>query len=221
MMSEEVEKSSGPGNKPIKVTLVGDSGVGKTCILMTLLNNKFPEEEAPSYYENCSTLKAGRDGSFEVPYTMNISGTEIMLGLTDTIGTDKYRRFREIFSVNTDMFLVCFSVTDPESFENVKNNWLTEIKLLTPKAPFILVGTKSDLREDKEHMKENKKTPISIQHGIKMGKIFGAKAYVECSSISNIGIQELFTTVVMVLYPELFQKNDDETKKDRSFCVIS
>lgn len=221
MMSEEVEKSTGPGDKPIKVTLVGDSGVGKTCILMTLLNNKFPDEEAPSLYENCSTLKAGRDGSFEVPYNMNISGTEVKLGLTDTIGTDKYRRFREIFSVNTDMFLVCFSVTDPETFENVKNNWLTEIKLLTPRAPFILVGTKSDLRDNEEYLKESKKTPISIQQGIKMGKTFGAKAYVECSSISNIGIQELFDTVVMVLYPELFQKNDEEAKKDKRFCTIS
>ncbi|OWF45464.1 cdc42 homolog [Mizuhopecten yessoensis] len=191
--------------RKIKVTAVGDCGVGKTCLLMTYATNKFPDSDVPGLYECSQTVKAGRSTSFEVPVEMQFNGCKYSIGLTDTIGSDEYRRIRELFTVGTDIFLVCFSVTEPDTLTNVKQNWLSEIKILAPKATFVLVGTKTDLREDetvKKRLKEKDQKVISIQEGIKCAKTFGAKTYVECSALNQIGLKEVFETVVMVTSPE-------------------
>ena len=46
------------------------------------------------------------------------------------------------------MFLVCFSVTDQVSLDNVDSKWIPEVSHHCPGVPIILVGTKADLRED-------------------------------------------------------------------------
>lgn len=46
------------------------------------------------------------------------------------------------------MFLICFSIVNPSSFENVRAKWYSEIKYFCPNTPIILVGTKLDLRDD-------------------------------------------------------------------------
>lgn len=208
--------------KKIKVTAVGDSGVGKTCLLMTYATNKFPEGEVPELYEHM-TIQAGRSNSFEVPVVVDVDEQQYKLGLTDTVGLDEYRRMRELFTVGTDVFMVCFSVTNPGTLENVKKNWLTEIRILAPKASFILVGTKTDLREDQSKLDElqsrNEKV-ISIQDGIKVAKAVGAKTYVECSAVNSIGLKEVFETVVKVATNTLSQKKPNGDKKP-SACVLS
>ncbi|KAK3092444.1 hypothetical protein FSP39_002917 [Pinctada imbricata] len=187
--------------RKIKVTAVGDSGVGKTCMLMTYVNNQYPKEgRVPSLYEN-NTVKAGRSESFEVPINIEVDSVSYVLGLTDTIGEDEYRRLRELFTAGTEVFLVCFSVTEPETLENVKKNWLTEIKILSPKGKFILVGTKIDRRDDQDilkQLKEQNKKVITTLDGVKIANSVGAKAYVECSAIEQIGLKQVFETVVMV-----------------------
>ena len=61
-----------------------------------------------------------------------------------------YDRLRPLSYPQTDVFLVCFSVISPASFENVKNKWVPEISHHAPGVKFILVGTKMDLRDDPE-----------------------------------------------------------------------
>lgn len=208
--------------RKIKVTAVGDCGVGKTCLLMTYATNKFPDSDVPGLYECSQTVKAGRSTSFEVPVEMEFNGCKYSIGLTDTIGSDEYRRIRELFTAGTDIFLVCFSVTEPETLTNVKQNWLSEIKILAPKATFVLVGTKTDLREDetvKQKLKEKDQKVISIQEGIKFAKSFGAKTYVECSALNQIGLKEVFETVVMVTSPET--NNPRKSGTNGGACVVS
>lgn len=212
----------------IKVSVVGDSGVGKTCMLMTFVNKKYPEEEdrinRHSLFENTSgTVHGSRAASFEVPVSIDVGGSSVALGLTDTIGTDEYRRFRETFCVKTDIFLVCFSVTEPDTLENVRQNWLTEIRILTPKAPFVLVGMKTDLRDDSEaltKLKEKDQKPISMLQGIKMAKSLGAKEYVECSSINDVGVKRVFETAIIVLDQEK-QPPKNSKRKSQHVCNIS
>ncbi len=49
-----------------------------------------------------------------------------------------------------DVFLVCFSVVNPTSLKNVKEKWVPEVRHHCPRAHIILVGTKTDLRQDKK-----------------------------------------------------------------------
>lgn len=229
-MMEETDSShiSASTERKVKVTIVGDSGVGKTCLLMTFANNKFPDEDicCQSLFENSKgTVRVGSEGSFEVPVTMETEDGQIELGLTDTIGTDNYRALREVFAAHSDIFLVCFSVTDPQTLENVKHNWLDEIRDLTPGAPFILVGTKTDLRENDEIMgalKVRGTEPVSLLQGIKLAKRLGAKEYVECSALNMVGVKGVFQTVVMTTDPDQSKQKAQAKRKSGNYsCILS
>merc|ERR550525_269472 len=79
-----------------------------------------------------------------------VDGKPINLGLWDTAGQEDYDRLRPLSYPQTDVFLVCFSVISDPSFNNVKQKWIPEITHHAPGVPIILVGTKSDLRNDEE-----------------------------------------------------------------------
>ena len=75
-------------------------------------------------------------------------------GLWDTGAHEEYDRLRPIQYLNTDIFVVCFSIVSPSSFDNVTTKWIPEIKHHVPDAPFLLVGTKSDLRRSYRYPSE-------------------------------------------------------------------
>ncbi|PFX23586.1 Cell division control protein 42-like [Stylophora pistillata] len=98
--------------------------------------------------------------------TVMIGGEPFTLGLFDTAGQEDYDRLRPLSYPQTDVFLVCFSVVSPSSFENVKEKWVPEITHHCPKTPFLLVGTQVDLRDDAgtiEKLTKNKQKPIAVE----------------------------------------------------------
>jgi Ras-related C3 botulinum toxin substrate 1 len=119
---------------------------------------------------------------------------------------------------NTDIFLVCFSLDDPTSFDNVKTRWHPEVTHHCPSTPIILVGTKKDLHDDKEtveRLKEQNLSPITLQDCFKMQSDIGAVNYLECSSLNGEGIQGLFDEAVKTGY--LHAQNVLKTKHS---CVL-
>ena len=100
-----------------------------------------------------------------------------------------YDRLRPLSYPNTDVFLICFSVILPTSFENVKEKWVPEITHHCRKIPFLLVGTQNDLRDYKEKnysLTKNRQKPISSEQGVKMAKEIKALKYVECSALNQV-----------------------------------
>jgi small GTP-binding protein len=83
-------------------------------------------------------------------YSANVmvDGKTISLGLWDTAGQEDYDRLRPLSYPQTDVFLICFSLVSPPSFENVRTKWYPEISHHAPSTSTVLVGTKLDLRED-------------------------------------------------------------------------
>ena len=87
-----------------------------------------------------------------------------------------------------DIFLICYDVTNPDTFENVKTKWHPEIKHCCRKTPFILVGTKIDLRDGQDSKKTNSVQTKSLKsqvEGITLARELGAVAYVECSALTQ------------------------------------
>jgi small GTP-binding protein len=95
---------------------------------------------------------------------MTFDGKPYELALWDTSGSRDYDKLRNLSYPKTDVFLICFSLVDHESFENVCERWHKEIRHYCPNTPIILVGTKLDLRGDKKTLGKLKKknmTPIT------------------------------------------------------------
>lgn len=87
--------------------------------------------------ENCCSFD-----NYSAP--MVVDGISVSLGLWDTAGQEDYDRLRPLSYPQTDVFLICFSVASPSSFENVTSKWYPEIKHHCPDAPMILVGESKD-----------------------------------------------------------------------------
>ena len=176
----------------IKCVVVGDGAVGKTCILISYTTNVFPGEYIPTVFDNYSA-------------SIMVGGQTINLGLWDTAGQEDYDRLRPPSYPQTDVFLICFSLDNPASLENVKAKWYPEVHHHCPEVPIVLVGTKLDLREDKDtidKLKEKHLAPISYTQGLAMAKDTGAVKYLECSAITQKGLKTVFDEAIKtVLFP--------------------
>lgn len=137
---------------------------------------------------------------------MVVDGISVSLGLWDTAGQEDYDRLRPLSYPQTDVFLICFSVSSPSSFENVTSKWYPEIKHHCPDAPMILVGTKIDLRDDRETLNalaDQGLSPIKREQGQKLANKIRAVKYMECSALTQRGLKQVFDEAVRaVLRPE-------------------
>ncbi len=98
----------------------------------------------------------------------------------------------------TDVFLVCFSVTSPASFENVREKWFPEVHHHCPGVPCLIVGTQTDLRDDpqvREKLAKQKMQPVRKEDGERMARELGAVKYVECSALTQYKLKDVFDEV--------------------------
>lgn len=186
------------------ITFVTDRAVGKTCLLISYTTNAFPGEYIPTVFDNYSA-------------NVMVDGKPINLGLWDTAGQEDYDRLRPLSYPQTDVFLICFSLVNPASFENVRAKWFPEVSHHCPNTPIILVGTKLDLRDDAktiDKLKERKLQPITYPQGLAMAKEIGAVKYLECSALNQRGLKNVFDEAIRaVLCPQ-------QKAKPRRRCII-
>ncbi len=136
--------------------------------LITYSTNKFPTEYVPTVFDNygicfliayCYQIKKTLTKSInKLVYFWNkavdlvISGQNYTLALFDTAGQEGFDQLRPIAYPQTDIFLVCFSTVFPTSLVNIQKHWISEIKKYCPSTPFLLVGTKIDLRNNPDEI---------------------------------------------------------------------
>ena len=134
----------------LKCVFIGDGAVGKTSLIISYTTNGYPNEYVPTAID---TYHA----------TVHIDGQPLTLELCDTPGQDDFDTLRPLVYPNTDVFLLCFSVVMPSTFQNVKEKWIPEIRGQSKKTPIVLIGTQADLREDAKTLvglRNSKEQPI-------------------------------------------------------------
>lgn len=134
--------------------------------------------------------------------------------LWDTAGQDEYKDMRPLSYPDTNVFLVCFAVNNPVAFNNVAVKWLPEILSFCPNVPFILVGTKLDLRSGDV---SDITTTVSSEQGETLSKKLGAVCYMECSALTQDGLQVLFEKAVDVA---MANETDFSRSRKKRQCII-
>lgn len=124
-----------------------------------------------------------------------VDSRDVQLALWDTAGQEDYERLRPLAYSKAHVILIGFSVESPDSLENVKAKWADEARERCPHCPIILVGLKKDLREDpeaQETMRKKSMRFVTTKQGMEMKDNIGAKRYMECSSLTGDGVDDVF-----------------------------
>lgn len=190
----------------IKCVVVGDGAVGKTCLLWVFANNAFPEEYVPTVFDNYSA-------------NVMLDGKTCVLGLWDTAGQEDYDRLRPLSYPKTDVFLIVFSVDNPDSYQNVVEKWSVEVNHHCPGVPIILVGNKIDIRDDPAFVADLKAKgidPMEFSKGEALAKKINALKYVECSAKTRKGVRNVFDEAIRAVLSMRNLGNNDSGKNAQS-----
>jgi small GTP-binding protein len=161
----------------LKLVVIGDGAVGKTCLLVVYAKGSFPTEYVPTVFENYKCK-------------VTVSNVEYNVQLWDTAGQEELVNVRQLSYPNTDVFLMCFSVADRTSYDNIKNKWVDEIKQYVKDPKLLLVGTKEDLRDSAEN-------PVTTAEGEALKAQIAAFDYIECSAIKCQGVKDVFDRAIV------------------------
>lgn len=202
---------------PMKLVVVGDGAVGKTSMLLCYTTNTFPTDYMATVFDNYAV---------NVPISDNRT---VNLSLWDTAGQDEYAQFRPLSYADANGFLVCFSLVDKESFDNVASRWAKELRQNKElkNLPLILVGTKLDLRAKGGRTGGDASSQgiVTTEMGEKMGKKIGAKAYVECSALTQDNLKKVFDVAVLETSNAMFSESDNSKNLNETgkggCCVVS
>ncbi|KAH8902675.1 hypothetical protein BR93DRAFT_886542 [Coniochaeta sp. PMI_546] len=164
-----------------KLVIVGDC-VGKTPLLIVFSKGTFPEVWFPTTFENYVA-------------DVEVDGKHVELALWDTSGMDDYDRLRPLSYPDTHVVMICFGIDWPDSLDNIQEKWISEVQHFCLNVPYILVGTRKDLRDDPATIDDLRKYgqhPVTWDEGYDVSKKIGASGYYETSAKTNEGVRAAF-----------------------------
>ena len=167
------------GNKVLfRVVTIGDSSVGKTCVLNRILNHEFNPQEQ-------NTI-----GALYHSYNKEINGITIEIQLWDTAGQEQYRSLAPVYFRGSSGAIIMFDITNRLSFEDV-DDWLQTFRTESgDNTVMFLIGNKIDREEDRQ---------VSFQEA-QQWAIANHCSYYETSALTNDGIPQLIDDLVNELY---------------------
>ncbi|KAL7714900.1 ras-like GTP-binding protein Rho1 [Entamoeba marina] len=169
--------------KKLQLLLVGSCGSGKTCLAIRYSLSEFqPNDYIPTILENFKKK-------------IVIDDTSVELSIWDSEDECDYPRLRPLIYIDKQIILLCFSINDRKTFDKAKNIFFDEMKEWAIDVPFILVGLKSDLREE---FGLTLTECISFNEALLYSKEIRASNYIECSSMNGTNVNFLFETAAKI-----------------------
>nr|XP_043608462.1 ras-related protein RABC1-like [Erigeron canadensis] len=160
-----------------KLLLIGDSGVGKSSLLISLISQNAIEDLSPTI---------GVD--FKVKY-VTVNGKKLKLAIWDTAGQERFRTLTSSYYRGAQGIVMVYDVTRRETFTNLSDIWAKEIDMHSTNSDCIkmLVGNKVD--------KESERL-VTKTEGIELAKEHGC-LFIECSAKTRVNVEQCFEELVL------------------------
>ena len=173
-----------------KIIVIGNSGVGKTCITNQAVKNIFSDNYQATIGMEVFSL------------FIKIDNQIVKLQIWDTCGQENYQSLITNFYRSSSLAILVYSIDKKETFLNL-DLWLKELKLNnSPDTKLILVGNKLDLEEKRE---------VKYEEGRKFADDFGFTDFFETSAKTGENIKDMFLKVGIILYEEHQKYKDVES----------
>mmetsp|Transcript_3479 Transcript_3479/g.12265 ORF Transcript_3479/g.12265 Transcript_3479/m.12265 type:complete len:196 (+) Transcript_3479:231-818(+) len=186
-----------------RVVLIGEGGVGKSCLTIQFISEKFVEEYDPTL-----------EDSYRKQVT--VDEDEYILDIFDTAGQEDFSAVRDQYMRSGDGFLCVYSITIEPSFDKVADFYdhVRRVKDLDV-VPFVVIGNKADLEKSRQ---------VPKQVGEELASSIGAK-FLETSAKTGQNVHECFHTIVREIksWREEYETADQPTKvktSKKSICVL-
>ena len=164
-----------------KIIIVGDSGVGKSCLSIKASRNYFEDFYSPTV-------------GFEfLTFNVKVEDQNIKLQIWDTCGQEVYRSLISSFYRSASLAIIVYSIDNEESYINIEK-WLNDIKTQSnPDVKIFLIGNKADLEDKRQVAKES---------GEKFYKDHKLSFFTETSAKTGFNVQNVFIEVAKELYKQ-------------------
>lgn len=178
-----------------KILLLGDSSVGKTCLLLRYSDDTFTEN-------HISTI--GLDYRFKLVTLENKK--KVKLQIWDTAGQDRFRAITKNYYKGAHGIILVYDVTNINSFNNIKS-WISQIKEnTTDNIKITFVGNKIDNEDSRK---------ISHEEGQKLATEYDAKFF-ETSAKENIRVTDVFSYITEEIHNNVMRKEAENTDKKKN-----
>ncbi len=180
-----------------KIIIIGDSGVGKSCLTNNAIKNTFEE----SYNATIG---------FEfITFNIKIDRKIIKLQIWDTCGQELYRSLITNFYRNSSLAIMVYAINSKETFEDIEM-WLRELRTHSnPNAKIFLIGNKLDLENERQ---------VPREKGEEFSKNNNFNLFLESSAKTGINTKSLFIKAAKILLDDflIYEKENSSTESYRN-----
>lgn len=197
--------------RPRKVVVVGDMHSGKTALVSAYCRDRFQEEYVPTILRSD-------------PGDVKLQGVTVRLIVVDTPGRHDYARLRKCAYRKADLVMICCPLDRPDSLSAVEHHWVPEVRSMAKKVPYMIVGTRSDIREDilaaaAADGDSSTGSVVSSEQGRELSQRLGAQGYLECSAKYRDGTRKVFEQGTLSALRK-HRKKRKLTSNTQDTCII-
>ncbi|CDO95906.1 unnamed protein product [Kluyveromyces dobzhanskii CBS 2104] len=164
----------------MKILLLGDSGVGKSCLLVRFVEDKF----TPTFITTIGI-------DFKIK-TVDINGKRVKLQLWDTAGQERFRTITTAYYRGAMGIVLIYDVTDERTFENIRQWFSTVNQHASEDVVMLLVGNKKDMET----------RTVSFEQGEALAKELGIP-FIEASAKDDTNVSEIFFTLAKLIQDKI------------------
>ena len=160
-----------------KILLIGDLGVGKSCVILRYVEGDFPGNIMSSIGVDFKTKQ------------IELDDHSIKMQIWDTAGHEKFRTITTSYYKSAQAIIILYDITQKSSFDHIRN-WITEIDKFGKQGVLkVIVGNKLDLENNRKISKEDAEN-LALKYGVKLWEV---------SAKDNTNIEEMFIDTIKTL----------------------